>query len=132
MAAPPPKNKFDDASEAKAAMLDLISALEGEEDQLLEAAKNAGDDQQKKIAVLMPKVQMIAAPIMTKYKFPPPPMGMMVGMMAFTAASNPVDGTPPGLGCTEIKEAMDVLKGAMMSGVAPAKGSLGALKDKLK
>ena len=132
MAAPPPKSKFDDVAEAKAAMLDIIIALEEKEDELLEASKAAGDDQQKKIAALMPKVQMIAAPVMTKYKFPPPPMGMMIGMMAFTAASNPVDGTPPGLGCTEIKEAMDVMKSAMMSGVAPEKGVLGGLKEKLK
>ena len=56
MAATPPKSKFDNAAEAKAAMLDIITALEADED-FIKASQDAGDDQQKKIAALMPKVQ---------------------------------------------------------------------------
>ena len=59
-------------------------------------------------------------------------MGMMIGMMALNVAASPADGAPPGLGVTEIKEALDLMKSAMMSGVAPAKGVLGDLKAKLK
>ena len=53
-------------------------------------------------------------------------------MMALNVAASPADGAPPGLGVTEIKEALDLMKSAMMSGVAPAKGVLGDLKAKLK
>ena len=67
MAATPPKSKFDNAAEAKAAMLDIITALEAEEDALIKASQDAGDDQQKKIAALMPKVQTLATPVMEKY-----------------------------------------------------------------
>ena len=128
----PPKTKFTDALEAKKAMHAVILKMQEHQEELLTASNAAGNEQQKKVAALMPLVQKIVAPVISEFGFMPGPMGIMSGMAAFKAAAEPTDAPQPGFGVGEIKEAIQVLTSAMMSGQAPEKATLENLIEKLK
>ena len=67
----------------------LISALNGNKDELIGLAKGAGDEQQAKIAALMPKVQAVVIPKIAEANvgLPPGPMGTLHAHTACVAAS---------------------------------------------
>lgn len=91
MAAPP--KSFATKEEAQSAMLMMVDLLSANRADLL-AALDGQDTQQKKIAAVMPKMQSLLAPEMTKLGFPPGPMGLMVGFAAFKKAATDLYSDP--------------------------------------
>lgn len=90
MAGAPPKS-FSTPAEAKAAMVVMVDILSSNRAQLLKLLEGQ-DTQQKKIAAIMPEMQKLLAPEMTKLGFPPGPMGLMMGFAAFKKASTELEG----------------------------------------
>jgi len=121
-AAPPPKT-FKDLTEAKTALKKVIEILETNAATIKELITAAGDDQQKKMMTVVPTLQGYLTPLLVEYEFPPPPMGMMAAMMAFTTASKLEGGEI-------LTEGMEVLKNGMM-GNFPAEEKIVAMKEKL-
>ena len=85
--------QFVSTEEAQSAMLMMIDMLSANRADLL-AALDGQDTQQKKIAAIMPKMQSLLAPEMTKLGFPPGPMGLMVGFAAFKKAATDLYSDP--------------------------------------
>ena len=90
MAANPPPS-FKTAAEAKAAMVTMVELLSTNRAELLKLLEGQ-DTQQKKIAAVMPEMQKLLAPEMTKLGSPPGPMGLMMGFAAFKKASTELEG----------------------------------------
>ena len=56
-------------------MLKTLQALDGEKEKVKELIVAAGDDQQKKMMTVVPKLQEILKPVLEEFGFPAPPMG---------------------------------------------------------
>ncbi|KOO21359.1 hypothetical protein Ctob_003143 [Chrysochromulina tobinii] len=120
MAAPKGPKTFATLEEAKADMKVLIEELLSNKEALLAiAADPENDTQQKKIAKLMPKLVQILGPKLVEKGFCAAPaqasMGIMMGAMACQKAAAPVE-VGGFAGGEVIKEAMNLLQGAMMKG----------------
>jgi len=124
MAGAPPKS-FSTPAEAKAAMVVMVDILSSNRAQLLKLLEGQ-DTQQKKIAAIMPEMQKLLAPEMTKLGFPPGPMGLMMGFAAFKKASTELEG------CAVIQKAIDMLQGAMMNGAVKDEAEIQSLLTELK
>jgi hypothetical protein len=62
-------------SEAKSALLKVITILEANEASIKQLITEAGDDQQKKMMTVVPALQALLGPVLVEFGFPPPPMG---------------------------------------------------------
>jgi hypothetical protein len=112
MAGAPPKS-FSTPAEAKAAMVVMVDILSSNRAQLLTLLEGQ-DTQQKKIAAIMPEMQKLLAPEMTKLGFPPGPMGLMMGFAAFKKASTELEG------CAVIQKGERVASAAAAAAAAAA------------
>lgn len=56
-------------------MLKTMSALETDQQAIKDLILEAGDDQQKKMMTVVPKLQTLIKPVLDEFGFPPPPMG---------------------------------------------------------
>jgi len=122
-AGPAQVKKFADLAEAKSATITLIDELKNNATKLIELAATK-ETQQQKIGALMPEIQRILGDKIVALGFPPGPMGLMQGFGALTAAKDFEGGAV-------IQEALDLLKGSMMSGQVPSEEELNAMKAKL-
>ena len=74
----------------------------------------------EKIAAIMPEMQKLLAPEMTKLGFPPGPMGLMVGFAAFKKASTELEG------CAVIQKGARAAAAASPSGWGATGGTRGS------
>jgi len=117
--------EFKDVAEAKKAMLEVFTALQGNKTEIEAAVTAAGDDLQKKMMTVIPLLQNTLAGPLATYGFPAGGPGIMAGIGAFTKASL-TEGEP-----SVLKEGMDMLKQKMM-GSPVADDKIEAFKAKLQ
>jgi len=79
--------EFKDVAEAKKAMLEVFTALQGNKTEIEAAVTAAGDDLQKKMMTVIPLLQNTLAGPLATYGFPAGGPGIMAGIGAFTKAS---------------------------------------------
>ena len=142
-------------AEAKKTLLTIITILESHEAELKKLIEAAGDDQQKKMATVIPKLQSILGSSLEAAGFPKPPMGAPRGspgalraslagrarrptrvapalspagaMQAMMAFTTASTTLPGG---EVLKKGMDILKAGMM-GQFPSTETISAVKAEL-